>query len=538
MSKKTFYIIIVSIILVFAIVFGLYIFNNAKNSGKTVGEAVKDFFPFGRGLSTDPINETPTPDGSGEGPGQIPDGEIPEVKTARLRKVSTEPVAGYVASSKPVLVDPTQVAPKTLSISPTYTQSRELKLNSTGEDVRELQKLLNQCPTTIVSKTGAGSKGREGTRFDTKTQIALVSFQEMFKSEILTPKNLEKGTGVLDEATRIKINAPFVCTYEIDTPETIDKPLVRYAEKGTGNIYDAFQDSLESKRLTNTTIPRIYEAMFANTGKTVIMRYVRDNNQTIESFVANIPEEKLGGDGPADLRGTFLGLNIKDISVSPDTKQIFYLEQLGEHVIGIISNPDGSNGDQVFKSPFTGWLSTWPNSKTITLTTKASGYAEGYIYNLTITNQSLKKIVGKVSGLTTLTSHNERYVLFSQSIRGGMKLFFYDTTTGILSDTNLATLPEKCIWNKNSTIIYCAVGNSIPNAVYPDDWYQGKVEFSDSIYSIDPTGTYANSEVANLNVLSGENIDVIKIGLSLDNEYLYFINKKDAILWQLKIIEN
>jgi hypothetical protein len=68
--------------------------------------------------------------------------------------------------------------------SPTLSQlqsfTRNLQLNSRGEDVRTLQKFLNQNGFT-VSSTGAGSSGSETTLFGPATRRALIRYQQANK---------------------------------------------------------------------------------------------------------------------------------------------------------------------------------------------------------------------------------------------------------------------------------------------------------------------------------------------------------------------
>ena len=68
----------------------------------------------------------------------------------------------------------TSVSTKT--VSGTLTLSRDLTLGSTGEDVRALQKFLNDHGTPVAT-TGAGSAGNETTYFGPATKKALASYQ-------------------------------------------------------------------------------------------------------------------------------------------------------------------------------------------------------------------------------------------------------------------------------------------------------------------------------------------------------------------------
>lgn len=83
--------------------------------------------------------------------------------------------------------------------APTFT--RTLTIGSEGQDVYELQILLN-TQGYIVAKTGAGSKGKETTTFGDKTRQALKQLQIREKEKI----GISKATGILDETTRRYLN--------------------------------------------------------------------------------------------------------------------------------------------------------------------------------------------------------------------------------------------------------------------------------------------------------------------------------------------
>ncbi|MDO8620098.1 MAG: peptidoglycan-binding domain-containing protein, partial [bacterium] len=83
--------------------------------------------------------------------------------------------------------------------------TKPLKLGSRGADVQNLQIFLNTNGFT-VAPTGAGSKGLETTYFGPATARAVTRFQEAYRSEILTPNNLSRGTGYFGPSTLRKLN--------------------------------------------------------------------------------------------------------------------------------------------------------------------------------------------------------------------------------------------------------------------------------------------------------------------------------------------
>ncbi|MFA6410089.1 MAG: Ig-like domain-containing protein [Candidatus Buchananbacteria bacterium] len=78
-----------------------------------------------------------------------------------------------------------------------YNFTRDLKLGSTGEDVRQLQIFLNNNGFVLV-KTGPGSPNQETTKFGSATKAALIKFQ---KANNITP-----AVGYFGPVTRGVVN--------------------------------------------------------------------------------------------------------------------------------------------------------------------------------------------------------------------------------------------------------------------------------------------------------------------------------------------
>lgn len=94
-----------------------------------------------------------------------------------------------------------------LALASTESFQHPLSLGMRGEDVRELQKVLNRDTETSIANTGAGSPGNETDYFGPATKRALIKFQEKFANEILAPAKLARGNGYVGVYTRVKLNA-------------------------------------------------------------------------------------------------------------------------------------------------------------------------------------------------------------------------------------------------------------------------------------------------------------------------------------------
>lgn len=75
---------------------------------------------------------------------------------------------------------------------------RSVGLGSAGEDVRELQRILNADPNTVIALSGPGSPGSESAYFGALTRKAVIKFQI---------KHGITGTGFVGPITMAKINS-------------------------------------------------------------------------------------------------------------------------------------------------------------------------------------------------------------------------------------------------------------------------------------------------------------------------------------------
>ncbi len=311
--------------------------------------------------------------------------------------------------------------------------------------------------------------------------------------------------------------------------------IVRYVEKGNGHVQEINTSSLEKKRVSNTTIPQIHEAIFSNKGEQVLLRYLKEGSDTIQTYSGKISPKATSTD-EGILVGAFLDEDIKQIAVSPDRLKIFTLSNYGGLSVGTISLFDGTKKSQIFQSSFTEWLPQWTELDLISLNTKPSSSVFGFAYSITTKNSPLTKVLGKKYGLTTLTSPDGNRVLFSENTEYGSPLSVLIKKTKVSYSFGLATLSEKCVWRSNNIDVYCAVPESTPRTAdgYPDSWYQGLVNFSDTIWKID-TESGATDQLINLRETSREQIDATLMQINQNGDTLVFVNKTDNSLWLLSL---
>lgn len=318
------------------------------------------------------------------------------------------------------------------------------------------------------------------------------------------------------------------------TPPTTELvEATRYVDRAVGNIYQTFLDKIEERKFSTTVIPKIYEAVFGNKDNSVLMRYLKSDNTTIETFLGKIPKEVLGADTDTnEIKGSFLSDNITDFSISPEGTKMFYLVNVGDIAVGTVLNLIDNKKTQIFDSPFTEWLTSWPNTNMITLTTKPSYAVTGYTYTLNPSTKAFTRILSDIYGLTTLTSPNGKSILYGDS---SLTLNIFDTTKKTSTPIALRTLPEKCTWGSASDVLYCAVPTQINPGQYPDSWYQGEISFNDQIWKVNILTGNTTILADPTTIATRESIDGTKLMVSPSEKYLLFVNKKDSFLWELEL---
>ena len=298
---------------------------------------------------------------------------------------------------------------------------------------------------------------------------------------------------------------------------------VRFMERATGKVFDYDVKTGDTKRVTNTTIPKVHEALWAPDGEKAIVRYLDDDNESIVTFSGRVVEGSVSAEGR--MEGVFLPRNIREIAVSPDGKEVFYFSPENRKA-GIMANFDGENAREVFSFPFSEWRVLWGEESGIALLTKPSRFVRGYVYSLDPVRGTLQKIFGGMLGLSARAGKDK--MLLGGLVGGDILLFVEDAKTGDVDILPFSTPAEKCAAGSGA-FVFCAVSESLPDG-YPDEWYKGKVFFDDIIAAAFPgeefVYVYADPEEE-----AGEKVDAVNLTLSEDENYLIFTNKRDGSLW-------
>jgi hypothetical protein len=331
------------------------------------------------------------------------------------------------------------------------------------------------------------------------------------------------STTTLSEDKLRQISTDLESGFSISENPQTKKINIRYILRANGNIYEAYTDSVEQKRLSITTIPKVYESVWLPNGQNLIIRYLKDASESIDTFSVKInPATTTLNEFGGGIDGNHLPENINSLAVNPVGDKIFYLVNDVSGASGFVSKPNGLEKKLLFKSPLVEWNISWPKESIITFNTKPSASIAGYLYFLNSASGNFSKVLGGINGLTTKTDKTANFVLYSDSIRGTPRLYLFDIKKEESKLLPWNTLPEKCIWsNTDSKIIYCAVPKNFPAGDYPDAWYQGLVNFTDDIWLIN-TDTMASTLIFDLQKQADKNLDVTDLQRDKNDNFLFF----------------
>lgn len=310
-------------------------------------------------------------------------------------------------------------------------------------------------------------------------------------------------------------------------------PAVRYIERGTGHVFEIGAGENAARRLSNTTIPKIYEALFSKDGTRIIARYLKEGTEEIVTFSAELAKKDSNPDELA-LQGAFLPANISAIARAPGSTRVFYVTGGESGARGFVAADDGSQRTEIWSSPLREWSAAWPREDTAALWGKPAAAAPGYLLFVDMRTGRVDKIVSGIAGLDPSVSPDLSHIIFSESGVGGIRLRLWKSKGGSVSDLTVATLPEKCVWGRRDpSTVYCAVPKEIPAAEYPDDWYRGRLFFDDELWKIHAESGTAEM-LADLGT-EGSAIDAISLAIDPDDTALTFINKRDLTLWLVNL---
>lgn len=294
---------------------------------------------------------------------------------------------------------------------------------------------------------------------------------------------------------------------------------VNYIERESGNVFSYQVGSAVLTRTSNKTIPGIERASWLPDASAAFVRYLSGTDfSTVNTYALS----STGGSG------FFLPQDLSGIAVS--STSILTLASGVNGSSASLMRPDGTHASTIFTTPLSALRISFAGKDQYLAFTKPSATLQGDAF-LVNSAGHFSRIAGPLNGLVALASPSGKWLLVSSSLNNRMQMELVNTATGETLQLPVATIADKCVWAADDSAVYCGIPlNPSTNYIYPDDWYQGAVHFSDRIWKINVSGRYAQL-VLDFSKETGGTLDAEALALDPSGTVLSFINKNDGSLW-------
>lgn len=301
---------------------------------------------------------------------------------------------------------------------------------------------------------------------------------------------------------------------------------VSYIDRSSGNVFSYSTNTKTLTRTNNKTVPGIQSASWLPDASFAYVRYLSGADFTTINTYA------LPSTTATSSTGFFLSQNISDIAVS--SANVLTLASGVNGSIASLARTDGTKPMTLFTTPLTAVRASFAGKNQYLLYSKPSATLSGYAYLVSSLGR-MSRIAGPRNGLVALASPSGKWVLVSYAQGNTMQMELIDTATSASIPLPVATIADKCVWTNDDSFIYCGVPISPSSSnAYPDDWYQGAVQFSDRIWKIDVAARYAQLVLDFKDAKSGP-LDAYALALNPSRTTLVFINKNDSSLWSYSL---
>lgn len=308
--------------------------------------------------------------------------------------------------------------------------------------------------------------------------------------------------------------------------------VVRYAERGTGHIYEINLNTGQERKLSNTTLTKVIDADFSPLGTQVAL--------SIQSgFTKNVSLLNL-----ATTSGAGSPSNLVNLPAGSDhlhflsEESLEYGRVVDGKTVGYRRNLVSSSELKLWEIPLTDIIVHWRADATYVVN-RSAPYLEGNVYQIN-SSGNLERLHEPLFTYTATVSYDSSNFLetyYNLENRQLLTRNYNQVSEGTVGLPILG-LPEKCDFDPTEpNLVWC--GSPFLDEINRDreylrDWYSGTVTSDDMLWVSDITDQSSTLAV-NLFSEAGFVIDVIDLSVSEDGDSVFFVNKLNDALWRYQI---
>lgn len=290
---------------------------------------------------------------------------------------------------------------------------------------------------------------------------------------------------------------------------------VRYVERGTGHVYEIDLESGSETRVSATTIPRVVNAVFSETGNSIALVIENDTSTSVNAGVVSTAGslERMIELTSGAFDPYFISDNVLRYSV--ETGNGVRGEQLD-----IRENTPTTLFTMPLRSVHMLWLGT-----DIYLFNKTAAALEGSLYE--IVDGYPKPVSEAAFGFSA--GVNDSYTFVTHSSGNTYTSFATNKLSGTSNELAVLFVPEKCTTAVlDDSFLWCAASFDTQPTDFMENWYKGVVTSEDFLWLVDIEREQAQLEMDFLRT-SGRIMDVD--GIKAGTAGVLLRNKVDDTLW-------
>jgi len=336
----------------------------------------------------------------------------------------------------------------------------------------------------------------------------------------------QEEEGEITPSPELKIKA--ISIERVLTPTlNDDKTKILYYGQANGNIWQSAFDGSSLTRVSSASLDNLAKVIWSP-DKNKIIRIYQDAEGNISKYFYN-----------HEANQSFpLSNDIQEIAWSSDSNKITYQytnEITNKNTI-TVADPDGNNWKNILDVRMKNLNLGWVNSE-IAFYEKPSGIAQGSLFLLNPSTGNLAKVLSNIYGMAVKWSPQGDKILYSKTNNKGKNLALYLALKDGTGETsaNISSLVEKCVWSADNRSLFCAIPKNISQAnVLPDDFYKGIFASDDEFWKIN-LETGERIPLLEPWEKGEESYDAVDLFLSPLEDYLFFVNKKNGLLYSIEL---